>query len=86
MSSGKRKCKVCGKEYDYCHTNRKQSNVFRWQDVACCPEHGSIYFERIIESRKPKEEATKDDVDVGISQNETTKKRTRKKSIDTAEG
>ena len=27
------------------------SETFRYQDVACCPEHGSIYFARILESR-----------------------------------
>lgn len=51
MATATRKCKVCGCEYEYCHTNRRVAGVFRWQDVACCPEHGSIYFARIMESR-----------------------------------
>lgn len=50
MPTGVRKCKVCGKEYPYCKTVRT-SNVFRYQDVACCPEHGSIYFSKIEASR-----------------------------------
>lgn len=49
--TAKKICKICGREYDYCKTNRPV-DIFRWQDVACSPEHGSIYFERIIESRK----------------------------------
>lgn len=51
MAKGTRRCKVCGVEYEYCHTVRK-NNIFRWQDVACSPEHGSIYLARILESRK----------------------------------
>ena len=47
-----RKCKVCGVEYPYCKTVVKDG-IFRYQDVACCPEHGSIYLQRIIESRIP---------------------------------
>lgn len=51
MAKATKKCKVCGAEYEYCHTTRRVSGVFRWQDVACCPEHGSIYLEKIIASR-----------------------------------
>ncbi len=50
MPKGTRKCKVCGAEYEYCKTNRP-TGIFRYQDVACSPEHGSIYFARILESR-----------------------------------
>ena len=28
-------CKVCGKEYEYCHTQRTVPGIFRYQDVAC---------------------------------------------------
>lgn len=45
-----RNCKVCGKEYPYCKTVIKD-DTFRWQDVACCPEHGSVYLAQILESR-----------------------------------
>ena len=51
MAIATKKCKVCGKEYEYCHTMRRTPGVFRYQDVACCPEHGSIYLSRIIASR-----------------------------------
>lgn len=47
-------CKVCGKEYEACHTFRLDENIFRWQDVACCPEHGAEYFAAIEASRSPK--------------------------------
>ena len=52
MATAMKKCKVCGCEYEYCHTVRRVAGVFRWQDVACSPEHGSIYLARIEESRK----------------------------------
>lgn len=48
--AGLRRCKVCGCEYEYCRTNRPQ-DIFRWQDVACSPEHGAIYFAQIAEAR-----------------------------------
>lgn len=51
MAKATKICKVCGKEYEYCHTARKTAGVFRWQDVACSPEHGSIYLAKVLESR-----------------------------------
>ena len=48
--SAKRICKICGKEYPFCYTNRTD-DAFRWQDVACCPEHGAEYFKAILISR-----------------------------------
>lgn len=51
MAAAMKKCKVCGENYEYCHTNKTVAGIFRWQDVACCPEHGSIYLARILESR-----------------------------------
>ena len=50
MAKGKRMCKICGKEYEYCKTERGDG-VFRWQDVACCPEHAEEYFAQIAASR-----------------------------------
>lgn len=51
-------CKICGKEYETC-TAIGDQGVFRWQDVACCKEHGALYFAQIEESRK-KDEQKKD--------------------------
>ena len=51
MATAMKKCKVCGCEYEYCHTARRVAGDFRWQDVACSPEHGSIYLARIEASR-----------------------------------
>lgn len=50
MATGYRTCKICGERYEYCMTNRSNT-IFRWQDVACCPEHGAEYFRKIAESR-----------------------------------
>lgn len=46
MGKTTRVCKICGKEYPFCYTVR-HDNAFRWQDVACCPEHGTEYFKRV---------------------------------------
>lgn len=55
MAKATRICGICGKEYPYCKTFRQVK--FRWQDVACCPEHGYEYFRRVMESR---DEATEE--------------------------
>ena len=63
MAGNTRKCKVCGKDYPYCKTANR-TGTYRWQDVACCPEHGSIYLARVIAARsgepKPVEETVSD--------------------------
>lgn len=59
MATATKICKVCGKEYEYCHTVRQVSGVFRYQDVACCPEHGSIYLEKVLASRAEPPESQK---------------------------
>ena len=50
MATATKICKVCGKEYPYCKTEYKPG-VFRYQDVACCPEHGSIYLAEVERAR-----------------------------------
>ncbi len=45
------KCRVCGKDYEACHTIRPTSDYFRWQDVACSPECGAKYLADIMASR-----------------------------------
>ena len=50
MASVIKICKVCGKEYEYCHTNRP-AGLFRYQDVACSPECGAEYFRRVAIAR-----------------------------------
>ena len=49
MAKATRICEICGKEYPYCKTFRDVK--FRWQNVACCPEHGVEFFKRVLESR-----------------------------------
>lgn len=81
MAIGIKVCKVCGQEYEACHTLRPNlNNEFRWQDVACCPEHGAEYLRQILISRgelveepaaEMKEEAAKPEA--------APKKRSRKK-------
>ena len=51
MATATRICRVCGKEYKYCRTLREDAGVFRWQDIACCKEHGKQYFDQILASR-----------------------------------
>lgn len=57
MATAIKKCRVCGKEYEACRTARHIAGVFRWQEVACSPECGSIYLARIEESRSTAEDA-----------------------------
>lgn len=57
MAKATKICKVCGKEYPYCKTFR-DDDMFRWQDVACCPEHGSEYFAQVLAVRAAKRAKT----------------------------
>lgn len=52
MVKGTRICKICGKEYPYCKTERGVG-IFRYQDVACCVEHGTQYFAEVEAARNP---------------------------------
>ena len=51
MATAMKVCRVCGKEYEACHTLKRVAGVFRWQEVACSPECGSIYLAKIEASR-----------------------------------
>lgn len=62
MASAIKKCRVCGKEYEACRSANRSAGVFRWQEVACSPECGAIYLQKIEESRGrvvPKKERRK---------------------------
>lgn len=72
MATATRKCKVCGAEYEYCHTVRRVAGVFRWQDVACSPEHGSIYLDRIMASRSAKPTSDSVEAEEAMSAEGTT--------------
>lgn len=68
MLTAIKKCRVCGKEYESCRSARSIPGVYRWQEVACCAEHGQIYLARILESRMKSndaiiEDTTSDDKD-----------------------
>lgn len=77
MATATRKCKVCGAEYEYCRTNRSVAGVFRWQDVACCPEHGSIYFADVMALRS--KEAT--DIEVAADEAKSVNSESDKSDI-----
>lgn len=44
-------CRVCGSEYDACNSVRTGNKVFNWREVACSPECGMVYLEKINASR-----------------------------------
>ena len=47
----KKRCRVCGKDYEPCYSTGLQNGVFRWREVSCSPECGAIYLRQIQESR-----------------------------------
>ena len=57
MATATLKCRVCGKEYDACRSVKRVDGVFRWQDVACSPEHGATYLDLIRKSRATEHDA-----------------------------
>lgn len=72
MAAGTKICKVCGVEYPYCRT-ASVPGVFRWQDVACCEEHGRIYLEQIIASRSGNKEEEKEAVSTSTRRRKSKK-------------
>lgn len=56
MAKQTKTCRVCGTTYDACNSVRTGSSTFNWREVACSPECGTIYLERIIASRSTSEE------------------------------
>lgn len=80
MPKGIKQCKICGREYEYCRSMLPDTGIFRWQDVACCQEHGTQYFRLVLEARGeslPEE--------LMPSDGEAPKKKTRKKKSVPAE-
>lgn len=83
MVKGTRICKICGKEYPYCKTERA-AGIFRYQDVACSVEHGTQYFAEVEAARNPvKAQADPAEVEVKpqaktvkSSKNDESKKKT----------
>lgn len=51
MPAAVKKCRVCGKEYEACRSAKRIDGVFRWQEVACSPECGSIYLRMVNAAR-----------------------------------
>ncbi len=46
--------------YDYCKPAYEDTiNLYRWQDVACCIEHGTEYF-KLVEASRSNEEKPSD--------------------------
>lgn len=80
MAIGTKVCKVCGMEYEACHTLRpNMNNEFRWNEVACCPEHGAEYLRRILISRgELVEEPAAVEKEKAAKPAEAQKKRSRK--------
>lgn len=78
MATGMRVCKVCGAEYKACTATRLVEGVFRWKDVACCPEHGQEYLKRVMIARGELKENT-----VAVKPPKAVKDETsKKKAID----
>lgn len=71
-------CRVCGKEYEACHTAYSDAGAFKWQDVACSPECGAEYLRMIRESRSSKVEPENSSVAV-------SKKKGKKKNKSSVE-
>ena len=79
MPAVKKICRVCNKEYEACRTEKPNFGEFRWQEVACSPECGEVYLNRILESRGLKQPEV-DAQSESVSGSHTTKRVRRKKT------
>lgn len=53
-------CRVCGAKYEACNSVRTGGKTFNWREVACSPECGMVYLDKITASRsivEPQEES-----------------------------
>lgn len=65
MDRSLKTCRVCGKQYKPCRPRYAGDSIYRWQDVACCAEHGAQYFEMALSAEsaaKAAEDNTPQDV------------------------
>lgn len=51
MATAIKRCRVCGKEYQACCTNKTIEGVSRWRDVAFSYEFGATYLEQVLAAR-----------------------------------
>ena len=81
MATGTKVCKICGREYECCKTVRHVEGVFRWQDVACCVEHGQEYLDLVLKARSsaPSASAEADTAAAKALEDTHQKKATRQK-------
>lgn len=72
-----KECRVCGKEYNACSNSRRKDGAYNWREVACCPEHGEIYLQQVLEARglAPKKEQA---VEVVTESKASVKKQSKK--------
>lgn len=81
MARGMKVCRICGAEYEGCHTQRPNlNNEFRWQEVACCPEHGAEYLKQILASRGANRQESEEVSAPAVEETGTKKRRSRKKA------
>lgn len=59
---------MCGQVYEACHTPNL-TGAFRWQDVACCKEHGAQYLKEIMASRGLGATPPQENIDNGAQEN-----------------
>lgn len=78
MANGTRICKICGVEYPYCKTTFVPG-VFRYQDVACCAEHGQEYLAKVMDSRTEKTPEPEKKVETVIKTTRNVEKKSAKK-------
>lgn len=48
-------CRVCGEVYEACNSARAGGSVFNWREVACSPECGMVYLDRVTAARSVEE-------------------------------
>lgn len=79
MPKQTKKCRVCGASYEACRSVNPVDGVFNWREVACSPECGTIYLEKVIASRNKAVGSAADNKSVAV--NATKKKRTSAKAV-----
>ena len=56
MAKVQKPCKTCGKMFTPCADCERDKTMFHWRTVACSLECAKVYFAKVEEARKPKQE------------------------------
>lgn len=81
-------CRVCGAQYRACR-NLHKGELFNWREIACSPECGAKYFDKVMKSREistpeKSDQVVSDSAEVNAKAEQSPAKRTKRSTNKTS--